>query len=472
MKTIYHATILCVLLPLLTFGQERLRENNCFFKHSVCNTSGAVEGFGTAASKAKLSDTEPSSLKSDLIEKFKLDSITVFGNWKDYYTYDTEGRLIKMQAFSWDSTSNKWINKSTNDYTYNEDNLMSGYAYNSWDPAKKAFLTGWKGEYTYNESGNVTSIIDSKWDSTAKVWMNQWQKDYEYDNNQNLTLNSIMKWDSVGKSWKNEWKEEYTFDANNKQLTYAVSKWNAVPATWEYIWQVDLEYDANGNVLNYLGYQNNSTDGHTWSGWKEIRTYDDSNNIIQYIGSTYDINFKEWALNWKEMYTYDDSNNKIRTDGFSFNKTDSVWGKSQKIDYTIDPSKHSNLLIMPYWIDNVTQSQLKQSVESGYYAAEDTWIEKSRTVYSYSSIMVTNTSATNLTPDYQPTISFKQGAKELVVNSEDKALIQISSISGQIVFRDLIKGESALSLNSLQQGIYIINLTLDSYSISESIIIE
>lgn len=466
MKKYFTSLLVTIMLPALSWAQNSMLENNRFFKHSVCNASGAVEGFGTAAAKPV-----NNTLKSETIIKHKLDSITAYNVWKDKYTYSSDGLFTNMQSWGWDSTISKWVNKSMNEYLYNENKMLSEYYFDYWHVGKKQWITGWKGIYTYNIHKNVTSIVDYRWDTIAKVYVYEWKKEYTYDDNQNMTLKTIMQWDSVAKVWVNEWKEAYTFNSQNKQQTYSADKWNDVTKEWDNIWHENLDYDTNGNALTYLGYAVSSTDGQTYEGWKEIRAYDEKNNLSEYIGYTWDINFKNWTVSWKEEYMYDLSNNKISTVGFSFNESKSEWDSSQKLIYIYDTAIHSNLVLVPYWELGIWKSKINTSTEFAYWKTEERWIEKATVLYSYSPISLA-ISARNIAEDNEYKIFYSQKNKELKLISPVEATVRILDLSGRSIDSYKINGANSISLSKLLPGSYIATMQSSTNFISETIVVQ
>lgn len=466
MKTYFMTLLASIMLPAFSWAQNNMLENNRFFKHSACNASGAVEGFGTAAAKP-----DQNALKAGTIQKYKLDSITALNVWKDKYTYSSDGLFTNMQSWSWDSLTSKWVNKSLNEYKYNTDNLMSEYYFDNWSVGKNKWMTGWKGTYTYNEYKNVTSIVDYKWDTVTNAYLNEWKKEYTYDANQNMTLKEILQWDSTAKVWVNEWKEGYTFNGQNKQMTYSADKWNTVAGAWENIWYENLDYDTNGNALTYIGYSESATDGQKYKGWKEIRAYDEKNNLAQYTGWTWDLNNKNWTVDWKEEYRYDLSNNKINTFGFNYNTAGTAWDTIQKLTYVYDSAIHSDLLLIPYWEAGKWRSKINKSTEYGYYLAENRWVEKANILYSYTAVNVP-ISAESITDVTEMKIVFIQESKELQLTAPNDATARITTVSGKNAGIYKINGTDKISLSKLSPGSYVITLQSATGSVTEKILIQ
>lgn len=369
------------------------------------------------------------------------------------YIYYQDNTISEVKKSYWQSTTNNWKpNNKTNTIYYPDSTVFLFYEWhtNVWDEAAKAV------ELYTNSIRTVISYFKSS---------NKWHKSYKrvyYFNPTNIdTL--IYEYDYINNNWVNDYKQSNALDSNNNTTKHIRHRWYGV---WETEIKIENSFDSINNKILRNGY---SGYGYPWVH-KSIcnYTYNSSNKITTYIehisaGTV-------WMKNDSIHYTQSSNNNLTNIETYFWYHGFNYWVKSENYSYSYDLSYIRSDLVLPYEImtNNNSISFFKNMLTTIFTYQSDTanmWIQEPhyKSFFHFSPIIVGLNSTIskneiniypNPSSDFISIINLNSGNFTLTIYNIDGKKIKEAKLKS-----------NKLDINSLPNGIYIINITDGDISI-------
>lgn len=210
------------------------------------------------------------------------------------YSYDANGRLIRVKINDWD---------------YYED---------QWGDDRKI-------EYSYDANGNVISELTYSWGAYSKVWFKKEQREYAYDENNNLieTIDFEPGWESD--DFIEDYKEERTYDENSVLKTEISFSWSYDLDNWLMKEKVEYIQNEPENLMEVLGLLWNNR---TWnnSSKEQFKT-------TQGLSED-DILYWEYVNVFLPVYSFDSEVSDL-VDNFEW--INNEWSKTSTTNYYFSP---------------------------------------------------------------------------------------------------------------------------------------
>jgi hypothetical protein len=189
---------------------------------------------------------------------------------KDYFKYDSKGRLIKEYSLYKPTVS-------------------------SWDSAQKS-------DMVYDAKGNKISETNAEWDSNHNMWLNDTRFLYTYDENGNQTEKKTQEW--YGNDWADQFRITSSYFPDGKKQIENHLEWDSRILQW-----VSTEYDVfneKGHAIevNYRSW--NSDSAKFLDGGRALISYINDTLIKSYITLKLNSFTQDWDTTGKYRYYYND----------------------------------------------------------------------------------------------------------------------------------------------------------------------
>lgn len=395
-------------------------------------------------------------------------------------TQATKQRVDSTVFQGWDESTSSWVIFFKEEFTYDANgNMTQSVPY--WDEGTGQLVADWKDDYTYNTNGNKTQCLSSKWDETTSKWVQSDKEEYTYDASGNMTQSVEYGWDETNSKWLVMQKLEYIYDANGNmtQSVKSIRVWDT--EQWLFKYKHDYTYNANGKMTQSSGYRWDEPTS-KWVPIDKIEyTYDASENITQSLYYCWDESSSKFVDCWKEEYTHDDKGNIIENLQYEWDEnTPQLIGKSE---YTYDTSYVRADLILPYFNDEFSVIEALDIIElfnhklvsflgSMWDEAGNQWIPGYKSDYYYSEQNVSSVNETEL----EISRIYPNPCSEYISFSFsgnfDQITFELFDLQGRKVITKEVRNNETLSLESLDNGIYVFKLFTTNWKIQSGKLIK
>jgi hypothetical protein len=146
------------------------------------------------------------------------------------YSYTSSNNLTQLLVYSWDQSTNTWLNEAK--YSINSSgNTLSSYVAYFWDTVTNSWQKDYKGSLTYDLNNNVISQLEEAWDSSTNSWKNDYKSTNTYINN-NLSSELDQTWNGTITQWENTNRSLYTYNSNNFNTSVTNETWKTNTNFW------------------------------------------------------------------------------------------------------------------------------------------------------------------------------------------------------------------------------------------------
>lgn len=426
----------------------------------------------------------------------RLDSAILGNNWKNHYIYNTQNSISQMEYFSWDEDLSAWRPSFKWDYSHTNNGFLSNetrYNYTSqWVPSFKRDYTyysngnvktlkydlfsdnewrnSYKRHYTYNENGKILLVVQSNWNSEQAAYTPGTRTEYNYDTNGNLIEVLSKTWSNETSEWMLNQKQESTFNANGKITIFIQSSYSQSNQIWTPTRKVEYTYNSNGDILQYMEFDWSTTDNDFINKMKYAYTYPPSQREMQranWTDNSYWLNVK------KIVDTYDNLDNMILNETYNWNQTNNNWIPEFKYDFIYDLNLSINDLILPFWIQTSSLFRYKY-LKTNYYMFNEenndwTLFSADENYYSEQSTTAIN----NLNPEFAAVYPNPASGEIRVITADSpNALLQLINIQGRIVLSQNVTNNETISLEGINNGLYIYRLILDGKATTGKLVVQ
>ncbi len=247
----------------------------------------------------------------------RLDSIVQDSTSKLVFAYDSDGRMLLEERYSW---YNGWVGSYRYEYSYTNSGHLDYEIISEWNNG------GWeyyeKTEHYYDNNDYPEFYIRYFWDNTSNSWIPYTRNIFNYDSNGKILLQQFDHWNSSNNSWNPVHKTEYGYDNNGHRNLKIYYEWgDSITNDWVKVNKSEMSYDANGNLTEYISY-------------------------------VWDSNINDWIYDYKKIKTYNSSNDVISQTSFSWDASNNTWIGDIKYDYEYDSFGNTKLLVESHWNNN------------------------------------------------------------------------------------------------------------------------
>ncbi len=465
--------------------------------------------------RTKLKSSSSTTLASDSAISYSYYSSisTWLESEKELYSYNSKGYMSQKDSYIWDYTENNYYNSSSISYTYDNNNYLLQYIYSNLDETTNQLVSFLKKDYSYDSNGNITLQKESLWDSENSVWINSTKKEYSFNTEGKQLLYSSYNWDETASLWIGEIKTERTFSDENNLTQKVIYSWDYDTNDWylsykyfyeyneynnltieqgysyyEYAdeWNIstnmiyEYTYDENGKVILYMSYSGeektpieknetiyNDDNSHiayrySWDSnandWlnnsKTEYAYNNNGLMTLFCNYEWDEDTEQWDGEWKQIYEFDDNGNETLGSSYSWDDSINDWYGRIKTEFIFDTNE--NLVEM-------------DSYNWDYDAAN--WIYSYKLIYYYSEHVFSNISQTQET---QISLYPNPTTSNLTVTFTEAttATLELYNLQGAKVLSKQVNSNAPISLDDLEQGIYLYKLNINGEIQSGKIVKE
>ncbi len=417
-----------------------------------------------------IQNTNLSTVKQKLDSIIYEPTDVAFPNRKSAYEFNNDGLKTAEMEYEWNETETNWYPVSKSEYTYDNNRFLKDYttfygdelnwfnelkfeliydgsyklitmnAY-GWNETTNQWDLGSKIEYTYNTESRLSTSILFEWDATNNKWINSSKTEYEYEPNGFINTITYFSW--VSPSWELSAREQFTYYVFGKELQYTFTLWDG-SGEWAYYYQTESFYDVN-RKLNI----------HTEFVWDVI-------SVIY-------VNFKKAEYKYDQ---FDNMNSAVfsnwvkQLQDFIFvSKEDCVYnnvfpGKELLIPGELKFSQTTNRID-----DNEIYFNAMLMTHDHFLHNGTRYIENAKRTFYYSPITITKTTQSN----NQNVLICPNPASQILnikgFGFDQPVQINVYDVNGLLQFSRQIEMNAQINIKDLIPGIYFYKLILDSKSV-------
>jgi hypothetical protein len=250
---------------------------------------------------------------------------------KSAYKYNNNGQITSSAEYAWDHNTKTWFNVSKIEWSYNAkyfntsfityygDSLkwynelkyeniydannrlitVNGYG---WNDSSNQWDLGSKIENSYNANGLLTVSITSIWNTTTSKWELYYKSENQYDNDDNLAVTIYYQWQQPKWNFLQRDSFDYYF---SKQLNhYYYDVWDG-SGDWGKYSQTEFIYNFFSDLLTVKEYLWDVISVIYVNSRKTDYKYDTGNNLTQAVFSKWVKQLQNFILEAKEDCTFD-----------------------------------------------------------------------------------------------------------------------------------------------------------------------
>ncbi len=326
------------------------------------------------------------------------DELSWFNELKFENIYDGNYRLITINAYGWNETTNQWD-------------------------------LGSKIENTYNAENRLTTVILSEWDVMNNKWNPSTKTEYEHEPNGFISTITYYSW--AEPNWERSSKEEFTYYVFGKELGYTFYIWDG-SGDWADYYQTESFYDANRKLIIHTEYVWDVISVIYVKFKKSEYNYDQFDNMSSAIFSNWVKQLQDFIFVSKEDCIY----NNVHP------------GKDLLIPGSLKFSQTTNRISDLEIYFNSMLTNHNHFLHNG-----TRYVDNAKRTFYYSPITITtsediHSNSVSLYPN--PTNQIIK-----VSGLESESLFTLYNINGTKQFSKLINNDELISIKELSKGMYL-----------------
>ncbi|MGI6718429.1 MAG: T9SS type A sorting domain-containing protein [Bacteroidales bacterium] len=349
----------------------------------------------------------------------------------------------------------------TTKFTYNENQLLESSHYLLFDG------TQIKDSLIYDDANNISKI--NGYQLIDGNWRYVWYIEYTYDENNNrITRTNYNNFGDEGFFMGGIY--HYQYDENNR-LTY----WEMYFAGDDYFSQCGtLTYNNDGLLVEEVADAIDFMTGILGKSWKLKYMYDGNNNLVK--SEQYMWTGNTWQYSTSEVYTFDNNNNCLVWDHYVGNNI------TDRNEYSYDNTYTYDQIVYPENPESIIGKAVPMAANmvttKKWYTEDDTSMELVYVCdfnYIYdevpSSIDNCLLAASNVRIYPNPA---SETLNVLLSNDNIISKVELLDASGKNVYtlQNINRNNCSLDINSLDKGMYIINITTSRGIIADKVIVK
>lgn len=334
-------------------------------------------------------------------------------------------RVLNQNNF----TTAGWLDTSDYNYTYNSAGLVETVDFNVLDvpPKKPQYLDS---NY-YNTSNQLTFSKTFSWNSSTSTWNTNPYGIIEYTYNGSLlekfktTYTNIGRVDIDSFIYNSSGKVEYEYDCTiNNGIKSCSFRYKNV-------------YNSSGDIIEKT-FQKHL--GGSWNDdYRTTYTYNSSNELVEELKETYNGSLSTWSNNSKVEITY--SGGKVVSRKRSYYNS-GTWTLLEDFKYFYNPNG---------------------TLKEAYFTPV------SRALYFYDPA---TTGINNVMADDIAVYPNPSNGRFTIDVANVTSTIVVTDVAGKQVYTGNATGSLTVDLSHLQKGVYLVNITNESGSSTQKIVLQ
>jgi len=407
------------------------------------------------------------TLDSSLTEKYDSTAKTWSILGKSIFAFDSVGNNTGYVSYWRQDIQSNWIYSEKEDYVYDANNLLLSDSYYMWDDVSKSWMgyDASKKEYTYNNNNSTKSFISSNWNPDSSKWIQAAKSDYLYDNNGNDTADTYSNWDYINLVWVFSEKTEKHFNSNN-QLIQDIN-YDYSSSVWKYHFKDDYTL-TNGHITQLI---QSNWNQNSWSQTnKNLYEYDANGYPIHSINNNWNFTTNVWEMFSKDTLTVTTHGDILTKELYKWDDVNQKWIASDKSENIMDTTISRNTIKVQegYYMND----KLLSTIYYGYDANNKSYQSNRSTYYYTKAIVLADNNVKQSVSHIYPNPN--KGSFSVSFDNKENEMVTISiiDISGRIITKSnnqTIRFD--YNENSLQPGIYFINVVGKTISYTDKMII-
>lgn len=292
---------------------------------------------------------------------------------REYFEYDSQGRIISDLNYSWDSYLIRLYKDFRCEYSYNEQDSIIQFNKFRWDTLNNVWYCVAKSIFDYDSLGNKIYEESYLYDYEKAVLSGFRKYEALFNTNSLLTYKLFYDWDTLFKNWNNCIKSIYEYDSE-KTVCVTTCEW--INSSWCFKFKIQKEYNLYSQLkLNILYHYSDSS----WEYYsKDSLIYNSVNEKIEQVCQYWHPTNYYWLNSYKIDYIYDPEHNLIQETKFI--EINDNWVGQSKYIYSYDYNKNELLNSYYKWDQEINDWKLIDELKNDFqYNIDNKIIENIKT---------------------------------------------------------------------------------------------
>lgn len=255
---------------------------------------------------------------------------------KETYTYNASNLVSTAISSTWNKALNQWSDYYKQVLTYNADGhvtLWMDYQYDGFD-----WQYYWQTIYEYDAAENLIKVQEYSYDTSTESWNTEMdymqtfdagnrvltrvgtmfglavneKYEYTFDSSNKLISSTMYSWNEGTSTWEPEEKEDTEYYSTGEMSENKIYTWDGT----SFQLYASRNFDKNGNMIESVSYAFNSLTGSQPSS-KYVYTFNSYNQTLTSIN--YDWNGSQWVMdNSTDFYYKKDIGTTVETNKNKF----------------------------------------------------------------------------------------------------------------------------------------------------------
>ncbi len=398
---------------------------------------------------------------------WQLDSI-VFTAWSEELQEIVKSRrqaflanepenIMQLRNYNWDSEKDHWIIDEAQYYFLNETGQLDSLEIQKRVTLNYILYT--KKIYSYQEGLLHDEITKEKFDE-FEDWKLLLRHGYEYDSLKQLTRVYTQEWDKFsGNHWSTYEYVKYDYDLSGNLILetgYDYDDYEMI-ATKKYA--IEYSFNEFNKLTTAIEYVKGWQEGMFVAGRKQENTYDSGSRLIGEIYYNWDYDMDNWLEESRKWIEYTGSTTllqSIKTQEWTGEWTDKLLADYlSEMDISVNGLANYAFVtsFLPVFeIDGLVCDRIDH-----FESINSSWQSRGAATYYFSQgwpVGVSTSYRTTVKVFPNPVIDRLQ----ITADSRQKIDCTLFDLNGRILFRKTFTGNTNINLQSLVQGVYLLEL--------------
>ncbi len=359
---------------------------------------------------------------------------------KSTESYDSENNATEYISYTWNNTSKQFSSENCLRYTYDDNGNITSKTFLL--PSGSTWIAQTKEETIYNDAGNIEWYASYQYDEENLQWMNIDKIKYEYNTDLKLSLKIYYTWDEENDKWIDYQKYDYTYDTDNNQYSAIHLSWDTSSSQYINLYKYEYYLNNDGYTTSYIYYDYDGTSSEWVRDRKREYEYDTYGNVSSDAIFYWSTNLNQWIGTSKYTYEWDEFGNNTLKAIYTWYDTD-IWVEKNYKETTYNEYNNPDQSITYKW-DSDTEDWINSKMITYYYPKE-----------LYTSAYQLHTNTVSLYPN--PTTS----NLTVTFTEATTATLELYNLQGAKVLSKQVNSNAPISLDDLEQGIYLYKLNIN-----------
>jgi hypothetical protein len=368
---------------------------------------------------------------------------------KQIETYDDVTKNVKSEYYKWDNDT--WETICKTEYSFDNNGNVSSYIYYEADEITGNLNPDEKYVLGYNESG--MTISEEVYTYNNNNWEKEDKEEYEY--NAEGMLITTLEYGVTDGEWELCTKEKLTYE-NGNLISDILTGWNGTG--WHNISKYEYTYE-NGNLIK-VGYYEWKDNTWSLSSIKECY-YNSNNDMTEEVKYSYQNGNK--VNEFKSTRVFDNNHNIVM--GIDYYWGNDSWIEKSKSEYSYDMNYLLSDVILPYdllllflYYDVEFFKNMGISAKA-YEKNGNEWSLVGTTMFYYSEQDVVSTKESiksNVKVYPNPASDY---INVDIAGQANNATLSLINAQGQVVLSKTIQNHEQINISNLTKGMYLYKIS-------------